>query len=65
MLREPEHNRAAQVADAGGCVRPGLFVFDSAGQIADAALREQLRKFLAGFVRFAASEREPSIAPQP
>jgi chromate reductase, NAD(P)H dehydrogenase (quinone) len=30
--------------------------FDPAGQLTDAALREQLREFLAGFVRFAALE---------
>jgi chromate reductase len=31
-------------------------VFDPAGQITDAALKERLRKFLAGFARFAAEE---------
>jgi chromate reductase len=32
-------------------------MFDSTGQLTDAALKEHLRKFLAGFVRFAAEER--------
>jgi NAD(P)H-dependent FMN reductase len=32
-------------------------MFDPAGQIMDAALKERLRKFLAGFVRFVAEER--------
>jgi NAD(P)H-dependent FMN reductase len=32
-------------------------MFDSAGQLTDAALKERLRKFLAGFARFAAEER--------
>jgi chromate reductase len=32
-------------------------VFDPAGQMTDAALKERLRKFLAGFARFAAEER--------
>jgi chromate reductase len=32
-------------------------IFDPAGQITNAALKERLRKFLAGFVRFAAEER--------
>jgi len=31
--------------------------FDSNGQITDAALKERLQKFLAGFARFAAEER--------
>jgi chromate reductase len=31
--------------------------FDATGQLTDAALKERLRKFLAGFVRFAAEER--------
>jgi NAD(P)H-dependent FMN reductase len=32
-------------------------VFDPTGQMTDAALKERLRKFLAGFARFAAEER--------
>jgi NAD(P)H-dependent FMN reductase len=32
-------------------------MFDPTGQLTDAALQEHLRKFLAGFVRFAAEER--------
>jgi chromate reductase len=32
-------------------------MFDPAGQLTDAALKERLRKFLAGFSRFAAEER--------
>ncbi|HEV8072950.1 MAG TPA: NADPH-dependent FMN reductase [Opitutaceae bacterium] len=32
-------------------------MFDAAGQLTDAALKERLRKFLAGFARFAAEKR--------
>jgi chromate reductase len=32
-------------------------MFDAAGQLTNAALKERLQKFLAGFVRFAAEER--------
>jgi chromate reductase len=33
-------------------------MFDQTGQLTDAALRERLQKFLAGFVRFATEERK-------